>query len=83
MKSKNILLRVQKGRPVKAQIKTSIENDVNKAILSRGEKVVNPACCCVLKEKVNYFSFFFFFFFFCMCGVSAWWGEILLQEMNG
>lgn len=59
IKSKNILLGVQKARPVKAQIKTSIENDVNKAILSRGEEVVNPACCRVLKEKVNYFSLFF------------------------
>lgn len=79
IKSKNILLRVQKARPVKAQIKTSIENDVNKAILSRGEEMVNPACCRVLKEKVNYFSLFF-----AACvGVSVWWREILLQKMNG
>lgn len=78
IKSKNILLRVQKARPVKAQIKTSVENNVNKAILLRGEEVVN-ACCRVLKEKVNYFSVFF-----AVCvGVSVWWREILLQKMNG
>lgn len=59
IKSTSILLRVQKARPVKAQKKTSIENDVNKAILSRGEEVVNPACCRILKEKVNYFSLYF------------------------
>lgn len=68
IKSTNVLLRVQKARPVKAQIKTSIENDVNKAILSRGEEVVNPVCCHVLEEKVNYFSLFF-----AACGgVSVW-----------
>lgn len=57
IKSKNILQKVKKTRPVKAQIKTSIENDVNKAILSKGEEVVNPECSHVLKEKVNYFPF--------------------------
>lgn len=39
IKSKNILQKVKKARPVKAQIKTSIENDVNKAILSKGRKL--------------------------------------------
>lgn len=56
--SKNTLQKVKKARPVKAQIKTSIENDGNKAILSKGEEVVNPVCTHVLKEKVNYFSLF-------------------------
>lgn len=58
IKPKNILQKVKKARLVKAQIETSIENDVNKAILSKGEEVVSPVCTHVLKEEVNYFSLF-------------------------
>jgi len=51
IKSKNKLQKVKKARPIKAQIKTSIENDVNKAILSEGEEEVNPVCTCVFLKK--------------------------------
>lgn len=67
-KPKNILQKVKKAGLVKAQIKTSIENDANKAILSKGEEVVSPVCTRVLKEKVNYFSLFLQHVWVCVVG---------------
>lgn len=71
IKSKNILQKVKKARPVKAQIKTSIENDVNKAILSKGRKLwrSGQSCgypCC--KRTIQLFRRIF-----AAC-VGVWWG---------
>lgn len=71
IKPKNILQKVKKTRPVKAQIKTPTENDDNKAILSKGrncEGVVNPAPTHVFRD--NYIFFLLSF----TAWVSVWWG---------
>lgn len=79
IKSKKILQKAKKARPVKAQITTSIENDVNKTILSKGEEVVNPVCTYVLKEKGNDFSLVWQHVWVWACGGA----EVQLQKMNG